>query len=151
MSVAMCRVPTGQSNHRYHQQWFVGVRQPTVRVSLSQCHSFLFCLYLASEATQARVIIIDHIYKAHITLSPYALGIITPALAELSRRRSNIIRNTFLLGTHLLHLGRERQLWIKCLALDLSRGIRTERDSNHQPFGYNTRQEYEPLDHSAPT
>ena len=45
-----------------------------------------------------------------------ARGIITPALAPMQPFSAKSIgRNKFLLGTHLLHLGRERQLWTKCL------------------------------------
>ena len=41
-----------------------------------------------------------------------ARGIITPALALMQPfSAKSIRRNKFLLGTHLLHLGRERQLW----------------------------------------
>ena len=59
-------------------------------------------------------------YIAHITSKwrLYALEALLPhaALALMQPfSAKSIRRNKFLLGTHLLHLGRERQLWTKCL------------------------------------
>ena len=61
---------------------------------------------------------IPFLYSAyHIQMASLcARGIITPALALMQPfSAKSIRRNKFLLGTHLLHLGRERQLWTKCL------------------------------------
>ena len=61
---------------------------------------------------------VPFLYSAyHIQLASLcARGIITPALALMQPfSAKSIRRNKFLLGTHLLHLGRERQLWTKCL------------------------------------
>ena len=57
-------------------------------------------------------------YSAHHIqmASLCARGIITPALALMQPfSAKSIRRKKFLLGTHLLHLGRERKLWTKCL------------------------------------
>ena len=62
---------------------------------------------------------VPFLYSAyHIQMvSLCARGINTPALALMQPfSAKSIWRNKFLLGTHLLHLGRERQLlWTKCL------------------------------------
>ena len=64
--------------------------------------------------------IMFHSYIAHTyyiqMASLCARGIITPALALMQPFSANSIRrNKFLLGTHLLHLGQEGQMWTKCL------------------------------------
>ena len=60
---------------------------------------------------------VPFLYSAyHIQMaSLYARDIITPALALMQpfSAAKSIRRNTFLLGTDLLHLGRERELWTK--------------------------------------
>ena len=74
-----------------------------------------------------------------------AQGIITPASALMQPfSAKSIRRNKFLLGTHLLHLGRERQLWTKlpCLRAYTPSGIRT-------PDLLIASREYEPLHHSV--
>ena len=56
---------------------------------------------------------VPFLYSAyHIQMASLcARGIITPALALMQPfSAKSIRRNKFLLGTHLLHLGRERQL-----------------------------------------
>ena len=61
---------------------------------------------------------VPFLYSAyHIQMASLcARGIITPALALMQPfSAKSILRNKFLLGTHLLHLGRERQLWAKYL------------------------------------
>ena len=76
------------------------------------------------------------LYSAHVchSVTLLALNHYYPALAPLPLRRSSITRNNFLPGTHLLHLGRERQLWTKYLR---PKGIRTEQVSNPQPSDNN--------------
>ena len=71
-------------------------------------------------------------------------GIITPALALMQPfSAKSIRRNKFLLGIHLLHLGRERQLWTKCLiylGAYAPSGIRTHdlliTSREHEPLKY---------------
>ena len=76
-----------------------------------------------------------------------ARGIITPALAPMQPfSTKSIRRKEFLLGTHLLRLGQERQLWIKCLVY---KG-RTHRVGFEPTTFWITSQEHEPLHHSAP-
>ena len=64
------------------------------------------------------IMMVIYIMQLHVSCNYTLLCcfIIAPAVAELPCRRSNTFRrNKFLPGTHLLHLGQERQLWTKCI------------------------------------
>ena len=73
---------------------------------------------------------VPFLYSAyHIQMASLcARCIITPALAFMQHfSAKSIRRNKFLLGTHLLHLGDN------CGQNALSKGVRTEWDSNQRP------------------
>ena len=97
----------------------------------------IFCACQNSRKSPSRIInnnkYIMFLYSAyHIQMASLcARGIITPALALIQPfSAKSIRRNKFLLGTHLLHLGRERQLGTKCLVY---MGVRTKWNSNPPP------------------
>ena len=91
------------------------------KVSLERYYFVLYDCALTSKMSKwrlSRFAIKLFIYSAyHIQMASLcARGINTPALALMQPfSAKSIQRNKFLLGTHLLLLGRERQMWAKCL------------------------------------
>ena len=86
---------------------------------------------------------VPFLYSAyHIQMASLcARGIITPALVPMQPfSAKSIRRNKFMLGTHLLHLGRERQVVDKmpCLRANALSGIRTHNlliaSREHKPL-----------------
>ena len=125
-------------------------RDHRVRVLFLNQWQGLICGDKRNLPLRTTIIIIIIIYRVYIALylsmryHPKRLNYY-PGFSPCSHWRWSISRNKFLPGNHLLHLGRERQSWIKCLGTC----IHTGRNRTTDPLIVN--QEHDPIRHSAPT